>query len=743
MRITQAYFRTEKNAPSGARSDSYRLLYRGGFIRPTSEGRFALLPIGLRVQKHILEIIEQELRALEAQPIRLPVTFLPLDDSSGAKNKAPSKLEGSHDEAGDAAAADLFVSLRPSYKDLPVRFFQFIIVPRSQINAREGLIQDYEFSALESYLFEPDERSLEATLTAFGLAYERIFKKLGLEPVQPIIKSGSRERNPVLRYILITPQVSERLDLYWDEREELLAIEEIDCATNYRAYRSILKFYAEHPEKTLKNLLYRIDEKKDICITIRGDYKIDLNKLKKELHYSLIRPLTEDEVKGLGSFPGFISALGLKKDVRVLVDESVRHNKNYWDGGNKELAFKKNVNFERDFGPRETVDVREDKVGEVGGDKIFLCDRCGYKAGLEEAEFERESVNLDQEMKDFMIIDQPEWVCTMDDMVRHYKEPRSHFLKNVVYKDPAGRLIIAVVRGELEASPEKIANILGCGNLRLAEEEDFERLQIQAGWVHSWGHDKGRRDVVYVGDESLRVSRNLIGGHKEATCDAFHVNYGRDFKCTLEGDIAKAHSGVKCKHCADGYLKERKGIELGQLSKHSPSGPGLHKVPFIDKEGKEKEVWRGVSRIDLDRIISAVVELHHDDRGIIWPRSVAPYLSTLVSIGRTARVMEESERIYKLLKALGQEVLWDDREDVSPGEKLMDADLIGNPLRLVVSDRTLKENRVEIKHRSGDEAVFIELVEKSLIAALENLEKSLAEKGETSLKTPRYNFGGD
>lgn len=689
------------------------------------------MPIGSRVQKHVLKIIEQELRGLGAEPIRLPVTILPPGESTGEQNKTTSERDGILNVAGDAAAIDLFVSIRPSYKDLPVRFFQFLIVPRERISAREGLIQGYEFSAEETYLFEPDEQSLEATLAAFGHAYERIFKKLELEPVHRIIQSAFRERNLGLRYILLTPQVPEKLDLTWDEREELRAIEEIDCATDYKAYRSILKFYAEHPEKTLKNLLYRMDEKEDVCITIRGDYSIDLNKLKKELHYNLIRLLAEDEIQRLGSFPGFISALGLKKDVRVLVDESVRHNKNYWDGGNKELTFKKNVNFERDFGPGETVDVREDKVGEAGGDKIFLCDRCGYQAGLEEAEFDRESVNLDQEMKEFMMIDQPEWVCTMDDMARHYKEPRSHFLKNVVYKDLIGRLIIAVVRGDLEASPVKIANILGCEDLRLAEEEDFERRQIQAGWVHSWGHDQGRGDVVYVGDESLRVSRNLIGGYKEATRDAFHVNYGRDFKCALEGDIVKARAGAKCRRCPDGSLKERRGIELGKLSKHFPSPRGLHKVPFIDREGKEKEAWRGTFRIDLDRIISAVVELHHDDRGIIWPWSVAPYQSTLVSIGRTARVMEESERIYKLLEARGWDVLWDDREDVSAGAKLMDADLIGNPLRIVVSDRSLKEDRVEMKLRSGDKAEHVKLAERSLIAALENLEKSIAEREET------------
>jgi prolyl-tRNA synthetase len=730
MRIKQAYFRTEKNAPGGAGTDSFKLLYRGGFIRPTSAGRYALLPIGLRVHTHILKMIEQELMGLGAEPIRLPTPMLPPGEPAGDENKTPFERDSILNMGGDAAAAELFVSFRPSYKDLPVRFFQFLTVPRDRINAREGLIQGYEFSALETYIFELDEASFEATLATFGRGFERIFKKLDLEPVLPIIQSNSGERNSGLRYVLLTPQVPEKLDLYWDEKEELRAIEEIDCKTNSKAYRSVLRFYAEHPEKTLKNLLYRINEKEDVCITIRGDYTVDQNKLKKELHYNLIRPLTEDEIKELGSYPGYISALGLRKDVRVLVDESVRFNKNYWDGENKELTFRKNVNFERDFGARETVDVREDKVGEVGGDKIFLCDHCSYQAGLEEAEFERESINFDQEIKEFTMIDQPEWVCTMDDMVKHYKEPRSHFLKNVVYKDPAGWLIIAVLRGDLEASPVKIANMLGCGDLSLAEEDDFRRRQIQAGWVHSWGHDQGRRDVVYVGDESLRVSRNLIGGYKEATRDAFHVNYGRDFKCALEGDIVKARAGAKCRRCPDGSLIERRGIELGSLSRHLPSPPGIHKVPFIDREGKEKEAGRGTLRIDLDRLLSAVVELHHDDRGIIWPRAVAPYWATLVSIGRMARVMEESEKIYRLLNARGWEVLWDDREDVSAGAKLMDADLIGNPLRLVVSDRTLKEDRVEIKLRSEDQAEQVELVESSLIAALEKFEKSIAAKEE-------------
>ena len=137
MRITQAYYRTERNVPGGAGTDSYRLLYRGGFIRPMSAGKYALLPIGLRVQKHILKIIKRELAPLGAEPVRLPVTIPPPSESARDKNEAPSEWADILNDVGDAAAADLFVSIRPSYKDLPLRFFQLLAAPQ-RADKRQG-----------------------------------------------------------------------------------------------------------------------------------------------------------------------------------------------------------------------------------------------------------------------------------------------------------------------------------------------------------------------------------------------------------------------------------------------------------------------------------------------------------------------------------------------------------------------------------------------------------------------------
>ncbi|MGQ9648233.1 MAG: proline--tRNA ligase, partial [Thermodesulfobacteriota bacterium] len=388
----------------------------------------------------------------------------------------------------------------------------------------------------------------------------------------------------------------------------------------------------------------------------------------------------------------------------------------------------KNVNFDRDFEVKEMVDVREDKIYAPGSDQIVICDSCDYRANLAEVEFVREEVNMGEEMKEFMMIDQPEWVCTMDDNVEHYKKPKSHFVKNVVYKDKTGRLIIAVLRGDLDANPAKISKILDCGDLELAEDEDFERINTLAGWVHSWGHDEGRKDVVYVCDVALKVSRNLIGGYKEKDRDAFNVNYGRDFRCTYEGDIVSAPVGAKCKNCENGHLRERRGIELGHIFKHRHSYSAGPKANFIDRDGKEKAMWIGIGQIDLGRLLAGVVEIRHDERGITWPKSLAPYLISLVTIGQSQKVKEESEKVYKILKRQGWEALWDDRENASPGEKLVDGDLIGSPIRVLISERTLKKNCLEIKLRSGGEAEYVTLEENLIVAAIRKFDEILNEK---------------
>jgi len=340
---------------------------------------------------------------------------------------------------------------------------------------------------------------------------------------------------------------------------------------------------------------------------------------------------------------------------------------------------------------------------EAGEDYFLTCNRCGYAANKERAEFVREDINLNEEMKPFKIIEQPEWVETMDDNVKHYKLPKSRFLKNVVYKTQKGKIVIAVIRGDLEVNEIKLANLLGEGELEKATEEDLLKLGTKPGWVHCWGH----KGALYIGDISLKTVRNFIGGQKEKTTDAINVNYGRDFTVDKLGDIALAQEGKICARCKKGRLSERKSIEFGHIFKLDKFYTEPLGGTFVDRDGREKPMWMGCYGIGIGRAMATVVETHHDEKGIIWPESVAPFQIHLLSVTmEDPEVVKKADEVYQTLVDGGFEVLYDDREE-SAGVKFADADLIGIPLRLVVSQESLKKGGVEVKRRKEKEGKIV------------------------------------
>ncbi len=723
MRFTQAFYKTERNAPSGAMAESQKLLHRGGFVRQISVGRYALMPIGYRVYNKIIQIIIDEMEAIGAQrmelPIMQPVETWQVTKREEAFGEMMTVVDDHYGRTfvlsatGEALMTELIGSMRPSYKDLPINVYQFMPKFRDELRPRGGLIRVREFLMKDGYNFELDEESFMKTYKEYWRAYDNIFRRVSLDPVPVEADNGPLGGDYSHEFMQVTPETVEKLDVYLDEAEKPADLEVIDVSKNQSKYKEILKMYARNPEKTLKNLVYVVNGGTFICLTIRGDYKVDFTKLRRILSYKQIRPATHDEIVQLGSYIGYVSSIGLDKKVQVLVDESVTYNRNYWDGAHKECVFKKNVNFERDFTNKETVDIREDKVFSAGGDKIVVCDRCDYKANVEKAQFVRDSVNMEEEPKTFEIIEQPEWVCKMDDNIEHYKKPKSHFLKNVVYKDKKGTLVIAVLRGDLDAHPVKVAKVAGTGDLELADDEDLASIDTKSGWVHSWGHDEKHKNVVYVADSSFEVSRNLIGGQKEKTTDAFNVNYGRDFKHALMGDIAAAHEGAKCPHCDGGYLHEKKGIELGHIFKYDTYYSVPHKANYVDRDGKEKPMWMGAYGIGVGRLMASCVEMNHDEKGIIWPVSIAPFQMHVVSVGESDGVHEAAESVYAMLSEKF-EVVWDDRDDVSAGVKFNDADLLGMPVRIVVSEKTLAQKSVEVKARTKNDSTIVSMEKEEL-----------------------------
>lgn len=343
---------------------------------------------------------------------------------------------------------------------------------------------------------------------------------------------------------------------------------------------------------------------------------------------------------------------------------------------------------------------------EIGESKYFISEDGSYIAHEDVAKFKRDDINTGEKEKSFEIISQPEWVQTMEDNEKHYKLPKSRFLKNVVYKNRATKeIIIAVIRGDLEVNKTKLEHALDAvGQLEDATEEDLTKLGTKTGYVHSWGH-KGAR---YIGDISLTTVKNFIGGQKEKATDSTNVNYERDFKCEVLADIALAKEGYLIEN-GNQKLIEKKGIEVGnifQLGFHYSSK--MKDAFYVDKDGTNKKFYMGCYGIGIGRTLATVVELHHDEKGIIWPENVAPFKYHMIGIGlEDEKIKTKAEEIYKTLVEKGLEILYDDRTDVSAGEKFADADLIGCPFRLVISAKT--GEKVELKERKEKESRLVEI----------------------------------
>lgn len=340
---------------------------------------------------------------------------------------------------------------------------------------------------------------------------------------------------------------------------------------------------------------------------------------------------------------------------------------------------------------------------DVGESAAFRCNKCDYCAHEDRAEFVRDLVNQNEEIKPLEQIEQPAWVKTMDDNVKHYQLPANRFLKNVVYVDGHGRIIIVALRGDLSANPAKIKKLLKIDELHDATEQDLAKINTQSGYVHSWGH----AGAIYVGDTSLKTVRNFIGGQKEDATDTINVNYERDFTCDYTGDVALAHQAVQCPKC-DGQLETFRGIEVAHTFKLDRFYSAPMHGNFINNNGSEQPFWMGSYGIGIGRMIATLVEDNHDEKGIVWPISVAPYQVYLISLGQSEAVQARAAALYDQMLTSGIAVLWDDRDTVSAGEKFADADLLGIPVRVVISDKTEAKGQLETKSRSSSEIVMVD-----------------------------------
>jgi len=352
-------------------------------------------------------------------------------------------------------------------------------------------------------------------------------------------------------------------------------------------------------------------------------------------------------------------------------------------------------------------------VAESGEDEVIYCDKCKYAANAEKAQSVKDKVEAGEPLP-FEEVATP-GAATIEEVSAFLKVPPSHTLKAVFYLAD-GRLIFVVIRGDLEVNEVKLKNVLHCIEIRLAAEAEVNEAGIVAGAASPVGIS----GVRVIADDSITSGTNFIAGGNKPETHLRNVNYPRDFKADIVADIARARAGEGCPGCG-GKLSSRHGIEVGHVFKLGTFISEKLGALFIDDNGISHPIVMGCYGIGLGRLLAAAVEQNHDDKGIVWPLPVAPYHIYLCPLYREGtRVAEVAEELYARLEAEGFEVLFDDRLE-SPGVKFNDADLLGLPVRVTVSPRTLEKDSVEIKKRSEKEAQLVPL--EGITARLKELVK--------------------
>ena len=349
---------------------------------------------------------------------------------------------------------------------------------------------------------------------------------------------------------------------------------------------------------------------------------------------------------------------------------------------------------------------------EVGEDTLLMCAECGYAANRQIAPF-RKSLPGQENPLAMEKVATPE--CkTIKELAEFLDVPEAKTAKAVFMvatvpqdEDAVERFVFAVVRGDMEVNETKLANAVKARSLRPATEEEI----VAVGATPGYASPVGLKDVLVVVDDAVPVSPNLVAGANETGYHLRNVNYGRDYRADIVADIVAAREGDACPQCGE-PLDAVRGVEVGNIFKLGTRYSDALGCTYLDASGQPRPVIMGSYGIGSGRLLACVAEQYHDEYGLMWPVSVAPYQVHLVALigkgGRETSALAES--LYADMEAAGIEVLYDDRPE-SPGVKFNDADLIGLPVRLTVSERALKAGGVEFKRRDLKEREVVPLEE--------------------------------
>jgi prolyl-tRNA synthetase len=341
----------------------------------------------------------------------------------------------------------------------------------------------------------------------------------------------------------------------------------------------------------------------------------------------------------------------------------------------------------------------------VGEEEIVRCKNCSYVANREKASCRNDGIDY----RDTGIMSPVETpnVKTIAELNAFLKMDPKYFIKTLVYRvsdsgssekadsDPSSSpFVVALIRGDLDVNETKLRNYLGAVEI---QKGDVEEVMDELGIPLGFAGPVGLKGIRIIGDHSVKGMKGCVTGANRENYHFKNVNEGRDFSIDEYTDLRLVREGDRCPVC-DGELSIFKGIELGHIFKLGDKYTKAFDVTYIEEDGSLQYPIMGCYGIGVERTMAAVIEQNHDENGIIWPVSVAPFHVYIVPVKYSGRMKEVSGEIESQLEGMGVEVLLDDRDE-RPGVKFMDADLIGVPFRITVGDRGLKSGSVELVTR--------------------------------------------
>ncbi|MDR0495888.1 MAG: proline--tRNA ligase [Treponema sp.] len=366
---------------------------------------------------------------------------------------------------------------------------------------------------------------------------------------------------------------------------------------------------------------------------------------------------------------------------------------------------------------------------EIGDNTLILCKKCGYAANVEKAGCKSDYAETASGVSPpIEKIDTPD-VKTIDELCAFLKTDSRTFIKTLIYRAVNVELDLSVangcknlerkkgdnaaypeaffavaIRGDLDVNEVKLAALVKASEVSLASDADVIRL---TGAPVGFAGPVGLNSLPLIVDSTVTAMNDAVTGALAKDLHYRHTVYGRDFSGWLVGDLRTVKAGDLCPLCG-GELYEKKGNELGHIFKLGFKYTRSMNVSYLDENGKAQIPTMGCYGIGLDRALASVIEEHHDEAGIVWPASVAPYHVIIVPIKYDGGIKAACDRLGAELEQAGVEVLLDDRDE-RPGVKFNDADLTGIPWRVVVGDKGLAQRQVEIKRRGEDENRMVEL----------------------------------